>query len=586
MRRLPVRANRGVPIQKNIIEAVDAALRADGYDPNLTIYRPVQFTLQIPFRSIIWSTKNGKPFTPPSIEYALQRAEKKRLPTTIPVKFRLVTKPDGGGHFRRRSAQSDNKFPYKLAIYDNSWGDAAKSTLTHELTHFAQYIGTALLLFADAPSDNADAYREAFASVDMGRLLYGTPRREARTGIRQARTYQAGRASDDVRTGQHAMLDQEYQTNAQTWADRFLESSYFRDMQAALRQLGYRDVAARLVEERSLPVLASQLGKYLAAFAKRTHIPTDTKRWRQQAELAYEWVLRRLGASEIQMKVTDTIREKLHQTPLSSKTFQERKALRAAARGKPRVAAERGRWIFSREIDGERVDFHAGDPVEFVGIEDGERTLITGVLIEKKRGADEAKIEQDDTDSVWSVAYPFISPIKQDRSRKAKSERKAARQARLAMRSKRKEAMGLVRPPRPPRLTPAPRPAPPAPRPAAPASARLDEGVFNALDRKLARLRSGTARSKAATVVAALGADRPAVWEGIYRAAAYSGAEPHFDAEKRQITLVGSHFTGTAKVNRTTQQIELRLSRLRAPSGWGEAVVGVLQDHGLQGHIH
>jgi hypothetical protein len=611
--RRPVRAldNRGVPIQQNIIDMVVEAVRAKGRSPDHIASRPIQFTLQVPFRSIIWSIKDGKPYTPPAIEYALHRAAKKGLPTTIPIKFYLVTTQGGGGHFQRQSTRGEGRFPSKLTIKVSSWGDAAKSTLTHELTHFAQYVGTALLLFADSPSDTADAYREAFASVDMSRPLYGAPRREARTGLRQARTYGAGRASHEVRTGQHAMLDQEYQTNAQTWADRFLESFQYTEALAALVMVGYQHPEKRIIEPRGLPVLASQLGKYLDSFARIAHIRTNTKRWRRQAELVYQWVGRRLNAPEADMKITDKIREKLHQTPLESKTFQERKALRAAARGKPKPQAERGKWIFGRMIDGKQVDFHEGDHVEFWGTEDGERTLITGTLIEKKRGYEAAKIEQDDSDSVWTIAFSNLNHVKEERSRKAKAERRTERKARLEMRAKRREEMGLTRPPRPVRTPPTPRPSPVAP---VPKPAEVKEPIFAYLDRKLMAFRGEVGKGKFDAVTVPLGLSNPQLLSWIYNAAALAGADPAFAAEwpydrdepknateirarfrktpapsvldVSRIMLATPSFVGLVTTNLDTRQTALRLSRpyaKRASQEWVDTVLAALREYGLQG---
>jgi hypothetical protein len=605
MRRRFQRAldNRGVPIQQNIIDMVVEKVREKGRPVDEATLKAIQFTLQIPFRSFIWSTKDGQAFTPPAIEYGLRRAEKRRLPTTIPVKFRLITKRGGGGHFRR-ARSPEGKFPYTLNITVNSWGDSFKSTLTHELTHLTQYIGTALLQFADAPSDSMDAYRASF-EVDMSAPLYGIPKREIRTSRRQSRTLNAGRASREVRRRQHAMLDQEYQTNAQSWADRFLHSMYW-----ANTDLRYRNWQDRTPEylQTGLPKMAAALGRYLHAVAAEMYMQTSTKRWHRQSELVYQWVCRRLGVPEADCKVTAEIRAKLQHTPSSSKTFQERKAARSATQSKPKTTADRGRYLFVKDIDGKQVLFYEGDRVEFNGKEDGEDAVITGDLIGFKGG--KAQIEQDDTDSVWGVHPIYVRPIREERTRKVKAERQAERKARLEMRSKRKAEMGLTRPARPARTAPLPRPSPVAPEP----QPEVREPIFAYLDRKLAPFRKDSVPGEYDAVLVPLGLSNPQLLSWIYNAAAIAGANPQFSADwpydldepksaasirakyrktpapsildVPRILLATSSYVGLVTTNLDTRQTVLRLSQpygVRLSQRWFLTVVEALREYGLQG---
>jgi hypothetical protein len=333
----------------------------------------------------------------------------------------LSSKAGGGGHFSRRRTPKGEIVPYKLTIAVRSWSDG-RNTLQHELSHLAQYIGTGLIQFADAPA-TPEGYHEAF-DVDMNKPLYGAPKVEIQTGHRQSDK----RAAAGQGSRKHAELDTEYHTNAQTWADIFVSlqrgSPFFVKLKAS----------PELADDATLLLLAHSLEQWAHPFAHTAlKLPTNTKRWKRQLELMFQWVGRRLGIPDAKLQMTDPLRAMLHGRPSGrgGESFRERKAERIKARTSRRRPLDARRAYSLVLASGLLTTVHEGDLLSFIATRDGEKEEVEGRLLSVRAGM--VSLEEEGTDSTWRVPSRMLTLLSTEAASRTKAEKRAERKAMLEM---------------------------------------------------------------------------------------------------------------------------------------------------------
>lgn len=556
------RPNKALPDQDKIFEQVTAQLRAEvrrrGH--SLLNYNTISFSMPISLLDVVWSERQGQPYTPPNIERGLRRLTESGVQPELTVEFAFA-QFSGGGSFISR-LQEKGVIPWKLEIEVRGYpSPSAADTLNHELQHLVQWAGTGLVRIAEAPAGPLDL-REMFRIRPGQGGVYGVPRRELRTyyGVEE------GRSSGSTQSGAvHSQYDSEFHTNVGSWSNEIIEELF-----------GSRHLTSdQLVEV---------VNRWFVRFkAREPRLKVDSRRMKRQKEQVFLTVSRRLG---VPRTITEDIRLALGTVAPRREGFRKQKERRRKAREagtlpvRP-VADERGIRI------GDWVTFmHFGASVK--GRVRGEKG---GRYIIEQWGdfhdpAPRARRKLVEAGTRWTIP-----------KRNAKKAEPPPRAPRTQQPPPRPASAPAATPRRRSRPT-----APPAPEP-----------IFAKLDRKLAALPRSTKKLTYSYVRVSLGLSDPQLLSWIYNAAAVSGADPHFTAEwpydrdepvnvaalraglreGRQrdvnvlrITFGTKNYVGnvfTSLEGRQTDLIIRRPDDKKASFVWVEAVHAVLGEYGLKG---
>jgi hypothetical protein len=553
------RPNKALPDQYKLVDKVKAQLTAEVRRRGQTLinYGAISFSMPIRLSDVVWSERQGRPYTPPNIERGLRRLIEAGASPELTVHFEFAQEGSGGSF--RKQMQKEGVLPWRLEIDVYGFpSPMAADTINHELQHFVQWVGTGLIRLAEAPAGPLDL-REVFRILPGHGGVYGVPRRDLRTyyGAEEGKT-----SGSTESTAIHAQYDVEFHTNVGSWASELISA-----------------LSEAVLEPRRLTSdqLVEAVNQWFVQFAANTpRLKVDSKRMKRQKEQVFLTVSRRLG---IPAALTEEVRRALGTTAPRREGFRKQKERRRKAR-------EAGTLPVRPEADERGI--RLGDWVTFnyAGLDVKGRV----------RGESSGRyiIEQ---------AGDFYDPTPRARRKIVV----AGSRWKMPKRSVQK----IAPPPRAPRTQQPPtRPAStPTPRPR-PTEPQAKEPIFAYLDRKLAALPRNRQKGTVTAIRVPLGLSNPQLLSWIFNAAAVSGADPQFTAEwpydrdepvdapvpRRRgqtnlniprILFGTANYVGLVRTNLETRQTELWIKRpqdKKAPLAWTEVVYAVLREYGLQGN--